>query len=124
MQNLIYIFIGGGIGSVFRYLVQGIVFRIVPSSFPYGTLTVNIVGSFLIGFFVTFFEEKFLISSSLRLFLTIGILGGFTTFSSFSFETITLLKNGEVLNASMNIVISVSSCLIVTYGGMLIGKSL
>ena len=122
MTNTIIVFLGGGIGASARYLLSTIISRATNSSFPYGTFVVNIVGCLLIGLFMSMFEERFLINPSLRIFLTIGILGGFTTFSSFSYETITLLHEAQFFYAGLNILISVVTCLGATYIGMTIGK--
>ncbi|HUN64604.1 MAG TPA: fluoride efflux transporter CrcB [Bacteroidota bacterium] len=122
MTRYLFIFLGGGLGSVCRYAVQGLVYRIFPSLFPLGTLLVNITGSFLIGFCMAAFEERFLINPSLRLFLTIGILGGYTTFSSFSYETVALLRDGQLFDGGVNIAASFLFCLTAAYGGILAGK--
>jgi len=81
--------------------MQGLLYRFVGTDFPYGTAIVNVIGSFLIGLIMTAFEERFLLNPSLRIFLTIGILGGFTTFSSFSYETVMMLRDSEFLYAGM-----------------------
>src|SRR5689334_16681029 len=83
---LVQIFIaglGGFLGSAARFWIASLSYRLLGQDFPYGTLIVNVVGCFLIGFLMTVFEQRFLITPNLRIFLTIGILGGFTTFSSF-----------------------------------------
>ncbi|MBI4535194.1 MAG: fluoride efflux transporter CrcB [Ignavibacteriae bacterium] len=121
-MNYVLVFIGGGIGATARYWLQGIVYRNVGASFPYGTLAVNVLGCFLIGVMMTFFEERFLVDASLRTLLTIGILGGFTTFSTFSFETMVLLKEGSYLLGFANVAVSLVSCLVATWLGMVVGK--
>ena len=119
---MLYVFAGGGIGAAARYWLTGVIHRAVPAGFPYGTLVVNITGCFVIGFLVTLLEERFLADPTLRIFLTIGILGGFTTFSSFSYETVALLRDAEVLRASVNIIASVGGCLLATTAGIIIGR--
>jgi fluoride exporter len=121
-MNVVLVFLGGGIGAVARYWMQGAVYRIVGASFPYGTLAVNVAGSFCIGFLMLVFEERFLVQPSLRVFLTIGILGGFTTFSSFSFETLALLREGSIVAGLLNARVSVATCLGATWFGTIIGK--
>jgi len=118
------VFIGGGIGASVRYWLTGIVYKIVQNEFPYGTFIVNTVGCFLIGFLILGMEDRFVMSPSLRIFLTIGILGGFTTFSTFSYETIALFRDGEILFALTNVFASVIVCLTATYTGIVIGKLL
>lgn len=96
MKEVLYIFVGGGIGSVLRYLGQLLIDgRMVSSSFPFawGTFVVNITGCLLIGLFYSL-SEQFHFSTENRLFLTVGICGGFTTFSTFSNDGLNLLKNG------------------------------
>lgn len=124
MVNIVLVFLGGGIGAAARYWLSGIVYQKMNTDFPYGTLTVNAIGCLLIGILMTAMEERFLAQPSLRVFLTIGILGGFTTFSSFSFETIALLRDGEILYALVNIFTSIFVCLFGTWVGMQIGKLL
>ena len=121
-MNLLLIFLGGGIGATARYGLQGAIYKMTGAGFPYGTLVVNVVGSFLIGLLMTSFEERFMINPSLRVFLTIGILGGFTTFSSFSYETMALLRDGSYMLGLGNIALSVTVCLGVTWIGIMIGK--
>jgi CrcB protein len=121
-MNLILVFVGGGIGATARYGLQGMVYRVTGADFPYGTLVVNVLGSFLIGFLMASFEERFLVNPSLRVFLTIGILGGFTTFSSFSFETMALLRDGSYGLGLLNIASSVLVCLGATWLGIVMSK--
>jgi CrcB protein len=122
MLNYAVVFLGGGIGAGARYYLSGAVYQFLPTNFPYGNLIVNILGCFLIGFLMTVFEERFLADPRLRLFLTVGILGGFTTFSSFSYETVALLRDAEFLRASFNILGSVLGCLGATIAGLYCGR--
>ena len=123
-MNFILVFLGGGIGASARYWMQGAVHRMAGAGFPYGTLAVNVLGSLLIGVLLSLFEERFVVNSSLRVFLTIGILGGFTTFSSFSYETIALLRDGSFGLSLWNIGSSIVLCLGATWLGMVLGKLL
>lgn len=93
MKSLLFIFLGGGTGSVLRYLLTIGVTRHTGTSFPWGTLAVNILGCILIGVFYTM-TSRIHISNEIRLMLTIGLCGGFTTFSTFSNESLQLLKSG------------------------------
>ena len=120
ISNLVYIAIGGALGSVLRYLT----FRLVPfAGFPLGTLIVNVSGSFLIGFAFAYMQNR-MIDDSLRLFLVIGILGGFTTFSAFSLETLHLIQNGSPGRGFLNITLSIILCLLACYAGIATAKSL
>ena len=122
MQNYLLVFVGGGVGAAARYWLAGMVHQRLGSGFPAGTMVVNILGCFLIGFLMSTLEDRFVVYPSLRIFLTIGILGGFTTFSSFSFETIALLRDGELFYAGANVMLSVVVCLAGTWLGSSLGK--
>lgn len=122
LKHYLLVFAGGGIGASARYWLSGAVYRFFSTDFPYGNLVVNITGCFAIGLLMTLMEERFLSDPGIRIFLTIGILGGFTTFSSFSYETIALLRDAEVLRASVNILASIFGCLAATIFGMFIGR--
>ena len=102
-MRLLIVIVGGGAGSAARYLVGLCIFSYAGGAFPWGTLTVNVVGSFLIGLVATLADEAGAIGPQARLFLIVGVLGGFTTFSSFSVETFRLVDNGEPLRALLNV---------------------
>ena len=121
-MNVVVVFVGGGIGAVARYLLQGAVYALTGTGFPYGTLVVNVLGSLVIGILMALFEERFLVQPALRLFLAIGILGGFTTFSSFSYETYTLLREGSIGAGVLNAGVSLVACLGATWIGAVLGK--
>jgi fluoride exporter len=122
MQNYLVVFLGGGIGAAARYWLSGWVPAKIQTDLPLGTLIVNVLGCFLIGFLMASFEERFVAQPTMRVFLTIGILGGFTTFSTFSFETVALMRDGELLYAALNVVVSIITCLGGTALGMYIGR--
>lgn len=122
LDKYLLVSVGAAIGGSFRYWLANVVHKILPSTFPYGTLAVNITGSFLLGIIIFYFDEKGMITPSLKLFLTIGFCGGFTTFSTFSFETLNLLKDSEFLLASVNILLSVFLCLVGIYLAYLLSK--
>ena len=124
MDKMLFSGIGGFIGSVLRYWISVVAYRFFGQDFPYGTLFVNVSGCLLIGFVMTLFEERFVFSSNLRIFLTIGILGGFTTFSSFSYETIALLREGSYFLGTVNVLLTVFLCLVATAIGGIAGKLL
>jgi len=121
-MNVLYVFVGGGVGAAARYLVSGLVYRWIDPAFPYGTLVVNITGCFLIGFLASIFQDRFLVNTSLRLFLTIGILGGFTTFSTFSLETLHMLQEGSTALALLNIGGSIVGGLLASWVGIFLGR--
>lgn len=118
----IAIFCAGG--GVSRYYLSGWVYSIVGRSFPYGTLLVNIIGAYLIGFVMELGLRSTLIPDALRLGLTVGFLGGLTTFSTFSYETFTLLEDGRLLVAFANILASVAVCLLFTWLGIITVRTL
>lgn len=118
-----FILIGGGIGSLCRYWVSSAVCALIGRSFPYGTLSVNVVGSFIMGFLSILLLERLNGQADcLRALLLIGFLGGFTTFSSFSIETLFLFEGGEIAKGCLNIFISVSLCLIAVALGAVLGR--
>ena len=125
-MSYLWIFIGGGLGSIARFAASGLVARLVGETFPWGTILVNVTGSFLIGFIATLTgtEGRWLVSPSAREFVMIGVLGGYTTFSSFSLQTLTLARDGEWLHAGVNVVVSVILCLAAVWLGHLVAVSL
>jgi fluoride exporter len=122
MNNFILIAIGGALGSVSRWGCQRWIYQLHPHPFPFGTFAVNIVGSFLIGLFYAVSEKGNLMNSEWRLFLTTGFCGGFTTFSTFSFETLSLLKDGNYAYAILYVVLSVILGIAGVFAGMFIIK--
>ena len=124
MQIVISIAIFGALGCLSRYFLAGWVYRATGSGFPSGTLAVNVCGSFIIGLLMEFSIRSALIPPPIRIGLTIGFLGGLTTFSSFSYETFRLLEEGELAFALTNALVSVVACLLFTWLGVLAAKSL
>lgn len=107
MMNYIVVFAGGGIGSVARFVLATWIGQRWGRSFPLGTFVINVFGSFLIGLLMTLMAERFLENPQLRLLLVVGGLGGFTTFSTFQYETGKLAVDGEMVYAALNIILSV-----------------
>lgn len=107
MMNYIVVFAGGGIGSVARYMLATWIGQRWGRSFPFGTFIVNVSGSFLIGLLMTLMAERFLENPEWRLLIVVGGLGGYTTFSTFEYETGKLMADGELIYAALNIVLSV-----------------
>tara|TARA_E500000331_G_C16628466_1_gene443260 strand:+ start:97 stop:477 length:381 start_codon:yes stop_codon:yes gene_type:complete len=120
--SLLTIAIGGGVGSIARFVISKEMENLFGSSFPFGTLTVNVAGSFILGWFFTFFVERPEINSALRLGLIVGFLGAFTTFSAFSYESLQMLLNGALYNAIFNIILNLVVCIGMCYIGMLMAK--
>ncbi|MDF3055081.1 MAG: crcB 2 [Gammaproteobacteria bacterium] len=119
------IFFGCGIGGLFRYWISNIAYLILGRSFPFGTLIVNVSGSFLAGLLLTLVLERYDgAGPQLRAFLLIGFLGGYTTFSSFSVETVALIETGKWLSACMNIFLSTTLCVSVAWLGIVLGRIL
>jgi CrcB protein len=114
----------GGLGCLSRYILSGWVYKILGEQFPYGTLTTNIIGSFLLGLCMEFSLHSALIPMNLRIGITVGFLGGFTTFSTFSYETFKLLEHGEILHAIVNAMVSVLVCLMFSWLGISLARLL
>ena len=114
MQMYLWIALGSALGGAGRYWCSGVIARHIGETFPWGTLTVNVVGSLLIGLLATVSEPdgRVLMSTTLRQFFMIGVFGGFTTFSSFSLQTLNLVRDGQWVPASLYILGSVALCLV------------
>ncbi len=121
---VLYIGIAGFFGAISRYLVSGLIHRSTGTLLPYGTLAVNIIGSFLLAFIMEFSSRSSLISDEARIFLGIGFLGAFTTFSSFSYETLRLLEDGSTILASLNITLNMALCLGFAFAGFALARSI
>ncbi len=119
MTIYLWIGLGSAIGGMARYWSSGLVAVQFGDSFPFGTLLVNILGSFLIGVIATLTapDGRFLVGSEMRQFLMFGILGGYTTFSSFSFQTFEMMRDGEWLRAGGFVILSVALCLLAVWLG-------
>lgn len=117
MQKILLVGIGGFIGSILRYVVSRGSSNIFGGQFAYGTLIVNVVGGILIGFIFELSSFTDFISPNTRLFLTTGIMGGLTTFSTFSYETITFFSSGSYFLAFINVVLNLSLSLLGVVGG-------
>lgn len=120
---LIMVGIGGAAGAMSRYLlVRAITPVLADGQYPFGTWLANISGSFLFGLLFVIISERFNMSDPLRFSMLVGFLGAFTTFSSFSFETVRLLETGHIITALIYILSSVTLCLLATWGGMRLGE--
>jgi len=124
VQQLLAIAGGGALGAVLRFGMSSNIYRVFGRDFPYGTLAVNVMGSFLMGLFFILIVERGLLSAEWRGVIIIGFLGAFTTFSTFSIETLTLLESGELSRAALNILLSVILCLVATWLGLVMARQL
>jgi len=122
MIQILSIAAGGAIGSVMRYAVSNGIYALLGRSFPYGTLVVNVVGSMLMGLLFVVLVDRMDVAPAWRLAILVGFLGAFTTFSTFSIETLNLIQAGEIIKAGTNVVISVSLCIVATWLGFRIGR--
>ena len=123
MQMILSIAAGGAIGSVLRHVAGKGLLALMGGSFPYGTLFVNVAGSFIMGALVSVFAHSFTPSPELRAFLTVGLLGGFTTFSSFSLDVVTLYERGEILSAFVYVGLSLALSLAGIFAGLFLMRS-
>ncbi|MCA9454911.1 MAG: fluoride efflux transporter CrcB [Nitrospiraceae bacterium] len=123
LPQLLWVGVGGFLGSVGRFVIAGFFNRLSPAlAFPIGTLAVNILGCFLIGLLHGLAESRNILGTDTRIFLFIGVLGGFTTYSTFGFESLALLKDGAMLKASANIIIHVFVGLAAVWLGDTLGR--
>lgn len=124
MQMLLAIAAGGALGAVSRHYVAGQVLRVMGPGFPYGTMLVNVLGSLLMGLMITAFSVKFETSQTLRGFLTVGLLGGFTTFSTYSLEAALLIERGDWTGAALYAFGSMALGLAALFAGIWLGRVL
>lgn len=124
MLTYMWVAIGGAVGTTARYWLSTVVARAFGETFPWGTLIINVTGSLVIGFFaaLTGPDGRVFASSTVRQFVMIGICGGYTTFSSFSLQTLNLMNGGEWFRAGANIILSVLLCLIAVWGGVVLAN--
>jgi len=124
MARFLWICLGGAVGTGARYLLSGWVLRLTGPGFPYGTLAVNVVGSFLLCLLMQIGLSAEAIPPTLRLVLATGVLGGFTTYSAFNYETLRLLQEDTWLLGLANLGVMLASCLVAGYLGFVVGKLL
>ena len=119
MGQYIWVAVGGALGTTGRYFLSGVAARLIGETFPWGTLIINVTGSFIIGFFaaLTGPDGRVYVGSTARQFVMTGICGGYTTFSSFSLQTLNLMNDGEWVRAGANISLSVVLCLTAVWAG-------
>jgi fluoride exporter len=126
MESYFWIAVGSALGGVARYWCSGVAARLVGETFPWGTFIVNVIGSFIIGFFATLTgpDGRVYASSLVRQFVMFGICGGYTTFSSFSLQTLNLMNDGEWFRAGANVVLSVICCMAAVWAGHVLASGL
>jgi CrcB protein len=119
LMTTLWVALGGALGSVSRFWLAMTVAERLEEIFPWGTLTVNVLGSFVIGFvaILTGPDGRLFVPADARIFVIAGFCGGFTTFSTFSLQTLTLLRDGDVTRAGLNIAVSVTACLVAVWLG-------
>jgi fluoride exporter len=126
MVNYLLIGLGSALGGIGRYWCSAVAATILGDAFPWGTLIVNIVGAAVIGFFATMTgpDGPFLVGTTTRQFVMVGLCGGYTTFSSFSLETLSQMREGEWLKAALNVALSIGLCLAAVWFGHAAAESL
>jgi CrcB protein len=124
MNQILAIAGGGAIGAVLRYWISNLVYAVTGRDFPYGTLSVNILGSFAMGFLFILLLDRLSNDVALRAFLLIGLLGSFTTFSTFSVETLNLIESGQLARALANVLLSVALCIAAAALGVLLARQI
>lgn len=123
INNLLMIALGGAVGALSRYAIANGVHYFTGRAFPYGTLSVNIIGSFLMGFLLIVLTEKMTVGNEYRSLLLVGFLGALTTFSTFSMETLNLLQQGYLVKAILNIALNVCFCLLASWLGFQLARN-
>src|SRR3954447_17332186 len=123
MQKTIFISLAGLVGTVVRYWLSGLMARRYGETFPWDTLAINLIGSFLAGAMYYLAEERFLISPTLHTIILIGLLGGFTTFSSYSLQTLALVRDGQIGLATLNVAVSNVLALLLVWAGYSVFKA-
>lgn len=122
MNQLLLIFVGGGLGSITRFVLGKSIQEQFLRNFPFGTLGVNVLASFILGIVVGMFEAKTLLNPNYRTFIAIGFCGGFSTFSTFSNDTLQLIQNNRISEALLNVLLNVILCILATFGGLTLAK--
>lgn len=123
MKEVLFVAAGGAVGSSLRYLLSSGIYAWYGRAFPWGTLAVNVLGSFAIGLLSILLVEKFNVAQEWRLAIVVGVLGGFTTFSAFSWDTLDLMQQGLTVKALVNVLANVMLCIVAAWLGAVWAKS-
>lgn len=123
-MNYLWIALGAIVGASARYFLSGFVARSYSATFPYGTLLINLTGSFVLGFFLIYSSERVLLDPRWRLLVAVGFCGSYTTFSSYAFESFALMEQGQWLMMSINILLSNAFCLAAVLAGAALARGL
>lgn len=123
-MKILYLGIFGGLGCIARYMVSGWVYNLAGKALPYGTLSVNVIGSLLLGLIMEGSLRSTLLSPELRFGITVGFMGGFTTFSTFSYETVRLLEEGSMVAAGANVLLNVTVCIAAALIGIYLARQM
>lgn len=125
MSEIILVFLGAGIGGVLRFILGSLVYSYTGRSFPYGTLVINLTGSFIMGFLYVLISQKLEdFAPQLTALLLVGVLGGYTTFSSFSIETLRLFQDGKIFYALTNVLVSTIFGVVLAYLGFILAQKI
>jgi len=124
MKSLLFVAMGGAVGAMLRYGISSGIYTWFGRSFPYGTLVVNVLGSFAIGLLSILLIEKFDVPHEVRLALVVGVLGALTTFSTFSWDTLDLMQQGMMQKAFLNVLLNVVICISAAWVGVLWAKTM
>jgi CrcB protein len=124
LQTVLLISIGAILGANLRYFVAQYVSKLIPSSFPYGTLIINITASFMLGFFLVWTSERVLADPRWRIFFAVGFCATYSTYSSYAFETFALVENGQFWLAAMNLVLTNVVCFVAVVSGAALARSI
>ena len=124
MQTVLLISIGAILGANLRYFVAQYVSKLIPSSFPYGTLIINITASFILGFFLVWTTERVLVDPRWRIFIAIGFCATYSTYSSYAFETFALVENGQFWLAALNFLLTNVVCFVAVVAGAALARGI
>lgn len=124
MQTVLLISVGAILGANLRYFVAQYVSKLIPSSFPYGTLIINITASFILGFFLIWTSERVLADPRWRLFVAVGFCATYSTYSSYAFETFALVENGQFWLAALNFLVTNLVCFVAVVGGAALARGI